>query len=48
VDADALISRDEVTAILFAFADINANVDRIVDLLEAGLDGEEELPEEDS
>jgi hypothetical protein len=45
---DALISRSEVTAMLFAFADINANVERIVDLLENGPDGEEEIPEEDS
>ena len=45
---EALISRSEVTGMLFAFADINANVERIVDLLENGSDGEEEVPEEDS
>ena len=45
---EELISRPEVTAMLFAFADINANVERIVDLLEDGQDGEEEVPEEDS
>ena len=45
--AEELISRAEVTAMLFTFADINANVDRIVHLLE-GEDGEEETAEEDS
>ena len=48
VEPEALISRREVTAMLFAFADINANVDRIVDLLEGDGYGEEGLPEEDS
>ena len=48
VEPGDLISRGEVTGRLFALADINVNVDRIVDLLEEGLDGEEELPEEDS
>jgi hypothetical protein len=42
------ISRSEVTGMLFAFADVNANVERIVDLLENGSDGQEEVPEEDS
>jgi hypothetical protein len=44
---EELISRAEVTAMLFAFADINANVDRIVQLLE-GEDGQEETAEEDA
>jgi hypothetical protein len=48
VDPDELISRSEVTAMLFTLADINANVDRIVRLLEEGPDGEEEEPEEDA
>jgi hypothetical protein len=48
VDPDALISRREVTAMLFAFADINANVRRIRELLEEELDGEEGLSEDDS
>jgi hypothetical protein len=48
VDEEALISRREVTAMLFAFADINANVHRIRQLLEEELDGEEGLPEDDS
>jgi hypothetical protein len=47
VQADELISRAEVTAMLFTFADINANVERIVRLLE-GDDGEQEAPEEDT
>jgi hypothetical protein len=48
VDPEALISRREVTAMLVAFADINANVFRIRELLEEEADGEEELPEDDS
>jgi hypothetical protein len=47
VDADHLISHSEVTAMLFAFADINGNVRRIVQLLEDE-DGEEEVPEDDA
>jgi hypothetical protein len=43
-----LISRAEVTAMLFTFADINANVERIVRLLENGDDGEQETSEENS
>jgi hypothetical protein len=48
VAAEELISRREVTAMLFAFADINANVERILRLLEDGNDGEQEEPEENS
>jgi hypothetical protein len=33
---------------LFTFADINANVERIDELLEDEQDGEQEAPEEDS
>jgi len=47
VDADELISRSEVTAMLFTFADINVKVERIVQLLEDD-DGEEEAPQNDS
>jgi hypothetical protein len=47
VPVDELISRAEVTAMLFTFADINANVERILLLLE-GDDGEEEAPDEDT
>jgi hypothetical protein len=42
------IHREELTATLFAIADINANVERIVELLEGGDDGEEEPAKEDS
>jgi hypothetical protein len=48
VPADELISRSEVTAMLFTFADINANVERIVELLEDERDGEQEAPEKES
>jgi hypothetical protein len=44
---DELISRAEVTAMLVTFADINANVRRIVQLLEDE-NGEEEAPEDDT
>jgi hypothetical protein len=47
MDGDGLISRAEATAMLFAFADINGNVRRVVQLLEDD-DGEEEAPEDDS
>jgi hypothetical protein len=46
--ADELISRSEVTAMLFTLADINANVARILYLIEDYLDGEEEVPEDDA
>jgi hypothetical protein len=48
IQADELISRSEVTAMLFTFADINANVERILRLLEDGHGGEQEEPEENS
>ena len=47
VQTEPLIYREEVTAILGALADINANLFTIVDLLEEGY-GEEEDPEEDA
>ena len=40
MDPEALISREEVTAMLFMLADINANVAVIIEILEDG-DGEE-------
>ena len=43
---DEVISRDEVTGTLFAIADINANVERIVRILEGDGNGEEETPED--
>ena len=45
MDGEELISRAEVTAMLFTFADINANVERILRRLEDE-DGEQEEPEE--
>lgn len=47
MELDDLISRSEVTGMLFAFADVNAKVGRIVELL-ADEDGpEEEAPQDD-
>ena len=45
MDGEELISRAEVTAMLFTFADINANVERRLRRLEDE-DGEQEEPEE--
>jgi hypothetical protein len=47
VKPEELISRSELTAMLFAIADINASVERIVSLLEDG-NGEQETPEENA
>ena len=47
MEPEELISRPELTGMLFAIADINANVERIVWLLEDE-DGEQEAPEENS
>jgi hypothetical protein len=44
VTSGELISRDELTATLFAIADINVNVERILRILED--DGEEETAED--
>jgi hypothetical protein len=48
MEPEPLVSRQEVTAMLFAIADINSNVEHIVRLLEGGNDGEEGLEEADS
>jgi hypothetical protein len=48
MDVAPIISRREVVAMLFAIADLNANVERILELLEGELGGEEGLPEEDA
>ena len=48
MEASSPIYRREVVAMLFAIADLNANVERILQLLEGGLDGDEGLSEEDS
>ena len=47
VEAEPLIYREEVTAILGVFADLNVDVRRILDLLESEFDGEEGLEEND-
>jgi len=48
VEPEALIHRDELTAMLFAIADINENVWKIRELLEEDGGGEEGLPEDDA
>lgn len=48
VEASPPIYRREVVAMLFAVADLNANVERTLQLLESALGGDEGLPEEDS
>ena len=47
MQSEELISRGEVTAMLFTFADINVKVGRIIELLEEDGDGEE-APQDDS
>ena len=48
VATEESISRGEVTAMLFAFADINVKVGRIVELLEDDENGaEEETPKDE-
>jgi hypothetical protein len=42
VEAEALISRPEVEAMLWAIQDINVNIDRLVSFIEGEDDGEEE------
>jgi hypothetical protein len=42
VEADALISRPEVEAMLFTIVDISVNIERIVRFIEGEDDGEEE------
>jgi hypothetical protein len=46
VEPEALISRDEVVAMLFGVADVNANLETIIDLLEQEFGGGEESEEE--
>ena len=48
VEPEPLISRPELTGMLFAIADLNANVRQIRDLLEEEFGGEEEAQEDDS
>jgi hypothetical protein len=48
VDSGELIDREELTAMLFAVADIRADARAIRELLEEELGGEEGLPEADT
>lgn len=48
VETEPLISRNELTAMLFAIADLNVNVRAIRDVLEEEDGGEEALPEDDA
>ena len=45
---DPVVDRDEAVATMFAIADLNANVERIVRILQGESNGEEGLSEEDS
>ena len=47
MEPEAVVHREEVTAMLFAIADINVNVRVIRELLEEDPGGEEGLPEAD-
>jgi hypothetical protein len=48
VEPETLISRDELTGMLFTIADINANTAKILRLLEEELGGEEGLEEDNA
>jgi hypothetical protein len=48
VDLDAVVSRGEVTATIFALLGINAKLSRIIRLLEGDGDGETWPPEDDA
>ncbi len=48
MEVPAVITREEAVATMFLIADLNANVERIVQLLEGESDGDEGLSEEDS
>ena len=45
---EPVIYREEVTAALFALADMNVNIEIIRDLLEGDYGAEEEPPEDDA
>jgi hypothetical protein len=45
---EPVVDREEAVATMFAIADLNANVERIVQILQGESNGEEGLPEEDS
>jgi hypothetical protein len=48
MEAEPLIYREELTSMLFAIADINVNVEKILTFPEGENGGEEGLQEEDS
>ncbi len=48
VEPDRLVEREEIVAMLFAIADLNAKVGQILQLLEEELGGGEALPEDDT
>jgi hypothetical protein len=48
VEPGGLVEREEVVAMLFAIADLNAKVGRSLELLEEELGGGEALPEDDT
>ncbi|HSS79687.1 MAG TPA: hypothetical protein VLK24_00690 [Gaiellaceae bacterium] len=43
-----VVDREEAVATMFAIADLNANVERIVRILEGEANGDEGLSEEDA
>ena len=48
VESGRLVEREEIVAMLFAIADLNAKVGQILQLLEEELGGGEALPEDDT
>lgn len=48
VQGEPVVHREEVEAMLFAIADMNVHVARILELLEGEIGGEEEVPEDDA
>jgi hypothetical protein len=48
VESEPVVHREEVTVMLFAIADINANARVFRELLEEDPGGEEEFPEADA
>ena len=48
VEPGRLVEREEIVAMLFAIADLNAKVGQILQLLEEELGGGEALPEDDT
>jgi hypothetical protein len=48
LSVEPVVDREEAVATMFAIADLNANVERIVRFLEGESNGDEGLSEEDS